>query len=248
VTGPWTSHPDPEGIGTQPLRHYSFGEGLIEAKIHACKTQHQNEEDFTMTPHLQVWDQKYATPRPRKLLAIDGGGIRGIMSLEILKRIEAQLADQTGQGADFRLGDYFDYIGGTSTGAIIATGLSVGMSVEELTDFYVNSGEKMFSSNWFFKRAKALYTADPLRETLKKVLQKPDGIDRTVGSDDLRCLLMVVTRNANTDSRWPIINNTSATYTAPAPANCNLNMPLWDLVLGSTAAPVYFPLEQIEID
>jgi len=201
-----------------------------------------------MTPHLKIWDEKYANPGPRRLLAIDGGGIRGIMSLEILRRIETQLARQTGQGDAFRLGRYFDYIGGTSTGAIIATGLAVGMSVDELVDFYVNSGEKMFSSNWLLKRARALYTADPLRETLKTVLAHPDGTDRLVGADDLKCLLMVVTRNANTDSPWPVTNNPFARYNDPVRENCNLKIPLWDLVRASTAAPVYYPPEQLELD
>lgn len=201
-----------------------------------------------MTPHLKVWDSKYAAPRPRKLLAIDGGGIRGIMSLEILKRIETQLADQTREGANFRLGDYFDYIGGTSTGAIIAVGLSVGMSVDELTDFYVSSGDKMFTANWLLKRARALYSADPLRETLKAVLQKEDGSDRLVGADDLRCLLLVVTRNANTDSSWPVTNNPFARYNDTARANCNLDIPLWSLVRASTAAPVYFSPEELALD
>ena len=85
-----------------------------------------------MTPHLEVWNDKYAVQRPRRLLAVDGGGILGILSLEILAEVERQLAEQTGKGDAFKLGDYFDYIGGTSTGAIIATGLAVGMSVAEL--------------------------------------------------------------------------------------------------------------------
>ena len=60
-------------------------------------------------------------PRPRKLLALDGGGIRGVLTLEVLIRIEDLLAEATGRGAQFRLCDFFDYIGGTSTGAIIVS-------------------------------------------------------------------------------------------------------------------------------
>jgi hypothetical protein len=57
---------------------------------------------------------------PRKLLALDGGGIRGVITLEVLTEIERQLQKKFGRGDDFVLADYFDYIGGTSTGAIIA--------------------------------------------------------------------------------------------------------------------------------
>ena len=63
------------------------------------------------------------------------------LSLEILAEIEGKIADKTGIK---RLGDYFDYIGGTSTGAIIAAGLSIGMSAAELLDFYREAGVSMF--------------------------------------------------------------------------------------------------------
>ena len=75
-------------------------------------------------PYLDNWDTKFATKRPRKLLALDGGGILGIMSLEILLKIEQDFAAATGQGTNFRLGKFFDYIAGTSTGALIAAGSS----------------------------------------------------------------------------------------------------------------------------
>ena len=68
---------------------------------------------------------------PRKLLALDGGGIRGVITLEVLAEIERQLQKKRGRGDDFVLSDYFDYIAGTSTGAIIATALSLGKPVEE---------------------------------------------------------------------------------------------------------------------
>ena len=64
---------------------------------------------------------KLAKMGPRKLLALDGGGIRGVITLEVLTEIEKQLQVQFGRNEDFVLADYFDYIAGTSTGAIIAT-------------------------------------------------------------------------------------------------------------------------------
>ena len=77
---------------------------------------------------------------PRKLLALDGGGIRGVLTLQVLIRMEELLRERSGQGDDFRLCNFFDYIGGTSTGAIIAAGLAIGMSAQELSDFYIGSG------------------------------------------------------------------------------------------------------------
>ena len=57
----------------------------------------------------------------KKLLALDGGGIRGLITLEFLAKMESLLRERTGAGEDFVLADYFDYVAGTSTGAIIAS-------------------------------------------------------------------------------------------------------------------------------
>src|SRR5689334_17011485 len=105
---------------------------------------------------------RYSARRPRKLLALDGGGIRGVMTLAILRRIEGLLAEATGRGAAFRLSDFFDYIAGTSTGAIIAAGLARGMSCAELIDFYRKAGPQMFEKRFLLQRLHSLYTADPL--------------------------------------------------------------------------------------
>src|SRR5918994_1303011 len=94
---------------------------------------------------------------PRKLLALDGGGIRGILTLEVLVKMEQLLAEATGEGETFRLCDFFDYIGGTSTGAIIAAGLARGMSVGELLDFYQQTGPAMFDKTFLLYRLKYLY-------------------------------------------------------------------------------------------
>src|SRR4051812_22066783 len=71
---------------------------------------------------------------PKRLLSLDGGGVRGVISVAFLERVEALLSAQT--GTEVRLGDWFDLIGGTSTGAILATGLALGKSTGELKDIY----------------------------------------------------------------------------------------------------------------
>ncbi len=180
-------------------------------------------------------DQKH------KILALDGGGIRGILTLEVLARMEEMLADATGGGSDFRLCHFFDYVGGTSTGAIIAAGLARGMSARELLDFYQETGPAMFDKQFILKRWNALYKSKPL----KKELHKTFGADTTLQPDDLECLLLAVTRNRSTDSPWPISSNPQAKYNDTSRPDCNLNIPLWQIVRASTAAPVFFPPEVI---
>ena len=78
-------------------------------------------------------------------------------------------------------------------------------------------------------------------------MQRTYGELTTFGDDELKTLLMVVLRNATTDSPWPLSNNPDAKYNDPARPDCNLNFPLWQLVRASTAAPTYFPPELIKV-
>ena len=113
---------------------------------------------------------RYEKKQARKILSLDGGGIRGVITLEILSKIEKDLKTKLKKGDDFRLSDYFDYFGGTSTGAIIAAGLSIGMSVDELLRFYEKEGRNMFIKGWMFWKYK--YSSGPLRRMMQKVFGK----------------------------------------------------------------------------
>lgn len=181
---------------------------------------------------------------PRKLLALDGGGIRGLITIEVLGEIEDQLRGD--RGDDFRLSDEFDYIAGTSTGAIIATCLSLGMSVAEIRAFYRDSGTVMFDKASLLRRFRTKFEDEKLAAKLREVL----GADTTLGTDRLKTLLLIVMRNATTDSPWPLSNNPHAKYNLDQRRRdglaCNLDLPLWQLVRASTAAPTYFPPEAIQ--
>ncbi len=198
---------------------------------------------------MSVWgplQERYETPRKRKILALDGGGIRGVLTLEILAEMEKQLKQKLNKGDDFVLGDYFDYIGGTSTGAIIAAGLSIGMSVAQLLDFYIKKGKDMFDKNFILKRWKALYESGPLLEMLKETFG--EDTDLMVRKGKYKSLLLVVTMNRSTDSPWPISNNPLAKYNDETLPDCNSKIKLFQLVRASTAAPVYFPPETLQWD
>ena len=73
-----------------------------------------------------------------KILSLDGGGIKGIFPAGILTYLEENCL--SGQP----IGDYFDLIAGTSTGGIIALGLSAGLKARSLLDLYVNEGRHVF--------------------------------------------------------------------------------------------------------
>jgi len=180
---------------------------------------------------------------PKKILTLDGGGIRGMIAVEVLAKMEELLRKQTGSGADFVLADYFDYIAGTSTGAIIAAALSLGWSVEKISSFYIDSGEQMFDKASFLKKLQYSYED----KELKKTLQREFGLRTTLGSKQLKTLLMMVMRNSTTDSPWPISNNPGAMFNSPEADGNNLELPLWQLIRASTAAPTFFPPEKVKV-
>src|ERR1700741_4658887 len=81
--------------------------------------------------------------RMKRILSLDGGGIRGVFSLEILLRIETLLREHL-NSPKLVLADHFDFFAGTSTGAIIAACLSWGMTVDRIRNFYLQNGAEMF--------------------------------------------------------------------------------------------------------
>jgi patatin-like phospholipase/acyl hydrolase len=182
------------------------------------------------------------------MLALDGGGIRGMITVEVLGAIEDLLRKKLNKGPQFVLSDYFDFVAGTSTGAIIAACISLGMKVSDIRDFYISSGKEMFDKAFLLKRFRYKYEDEKLAAKMRDVM----GKDTTLGSDKLHTVLMMVMRNATTDSPWPLSNNPFAKYNHPKRRedphyDCNLDFPLWQLVRASTAAPVYFPPEVIKM-
>ena len=206
---------------------------------------------------------------PRKLLSLDGGGIRGLITIEILAKIENIVRSQSGKPS-LVLADYFDYIAGTSTGAVIGTLLSLGRTVDEIRRIYLDCGRMMFDKNTIIgrlekvssklsqaaelatyyaerwagvKEAYARYPDGPLADKLKELV----GSGATLGADELRTLLLLVLSNASTDSPWPLSNNPRAKYNDSARADSNAKFPLWQVVRASTAAPTFFPPQEIRV-
>lgn len=183
---------------------------------------------------------------PKRILALDGGGLRGILSLGLLQKVENVLRERHRAGDDFRLSHYFDLIAGTSTGAIIAATLAMGWKVEDIRARYMMLGERVFTRSLLRQGLlRAKYDEDTLIAELKKVY----GPKTTLGGPELKTGLLVMTKRLDTGSPWPISNNPRGQYFA-ARANGVIgdgDYPLWQIVRASTAAPAYFDAEPITI-
>jgi len=183
----------------------------------------------------------------KRILALDGGGVRGIFTLQILARLEAIFREDAGN-PDLRLSSVFDLVAGTSTGAIIATFLARGLSVAEIERLYVEFGPLMFKAQPWYRRWWSKYRADAIAELFKQRFSEDDAqhTPALMGSSCLKTKLLILMRNATTGSPWPVTNHPEALYNDRSRPDCNLNIPLWKLLRASTAAPTFFPPERIE--
>jgi len=178
------------------------------------------------------------TKSPKRMLALDGGGIRGILTLGYLGEIEALLRERSGNKS-LVLSDYFDLIGGTSTGSIIAAALACGMSVEKLNDLYRKLGNSVFESKFY---RKGLFVPKFPSEPVHKALEENLGKDTTLDGDRILTGLMIMAKRLDTGSPWPLHNHPDARYARQDGA-----LLLSQVVRASTAAPTYFEPEEIAI-
>jgi hypothetical protein len=192
---------------------------------------------------------------PKRILAIDGGGVRGALAVGLLAKLEAMLRVKLGR-PDLVLADYFDLIGGTSTGAIIAAGLALGRDTAYLADLYDRLGPRVFRRG---VPRLPLFQArfDPKR--LEAVIHEELG-EVTLGSAAWRTGFAAVAKRVDTASTWIWTNCPGAMYWAGSPeeiarepdpakrrTNPNRDYPLARIVQASAAAPFYFDMVEIEV-
>jgi uncharacterized protein len=194
-----------------------------------------------------LFDHLDPAKSPKRILSLDGGGIRGALTLGYLKKIETILRAKEND-PELLLCDYFDLIGGTSTGSIIAAGLSIGMTVDELKDKYMELGGKIFGEKRNFwnpletwKYLKAEYNYQELEDSLKAIFG-----NMTLESDKIKTGLCIVAKRADTNSTWPLINHPKGKF-FNTPLGRNKNIPLWQAVRASSAAPTYFVPQMIDV-
>lgn len=184
------------------------------------------------------------TGQVRSILALDGGGVRGVLSLAFLERIEALLTADAGRPV--RLSDAFDLIGGTSTGAIIATALALGYTAREIRELYFGLVPKVFVRSRFRLRLiQTLFDADALQAEIGAFVG-----DRRLESPDLGTSLAIVMKRLDTGSPWLVTNNPRARYWADPEDGSyvgNRHYRLADLLRASTAAPYYFAPHEVPV-
>ena len=165
----------------------------------------------------------------RRILAIDGGGIKGMFPASFLASLETAI---TG-----RVVDYFDLIAGTSTGGIIALGLGLGFSAQEIVEFYKDLGPKVFPNDNWLKKLSHYFNGKYDSEPLRDVLTEKFG-ERKLGESTKRLIIP----SLSLDTGEPYIYKTS---------HCerfeyDYKVKAVDVGLATSAGPTYFPPHRLE--
>ncbi len=167
------------------------------------------------------------------ILILTGGGIRGLIPLHILCYIE----EKTGK----KIGELFDFVSGTSTGAISVSSLIVGneqdeykFSAKEVHDGYWAQAHRMFSSPWYhqFLTMFGLFAPRFLPDGKIGVLNEYFG-DTTIG--ELKGNLLIPVYNIDQNS-LQIVKNWN-----PPHGQSNDNYLAKDLINGASSPPMLFP-------
>lgn len=154
----------------------------------------------------------------KKILAIDGGGIKGVYAASLLAEVERL--------CDGNICDYFDMLAGTSTGAIIVAALSIKIPAQNILELYLDNGKKIFpNKQWKLSRGK--YSKEPLENELKQLFG-----DKKIIEANTR--LLIPTYNLSTDS-VQVIKTPHA-----KDLYYDKNRKIYEVLLATTAAPVYF--------
>ncbi|QQS45867.1 MAG: patatin-like phospholipase family protein [Acidobacteriota bacterium] len=180
--------------------------------------------------------ERLGAPGPKRMLALDGGGIRGVLTLGFLERIESILRERY-RRPDLVLADYFDLIGGTSTGSVIASALSIGLDAASIKKLYLQLGGRVFGTKKFLGILNARFDETALIEEMTSLFG-----DRTLGDESIRTGLCIVAKRADTRSVWPLTNHPKARYYKD-----NKDILLRQAIRASTAAPTYFVPEKIDV-
>ena len=181
------------------------------------------------------------SPGAKRILTIDGGGVRGIVAIAFLKEMERELRQHTAK-PDLVLADVFDMIAGTSVGSMLATMIALGKETAEIEAAFRDLAPKIFSGRLTLFGQKR-FSAVPLVNGVRSFVK-----DATLGSDRLLTGLAIVAKRVDTDSVWVMTNNPRMPYYHDGPDwDGNRHYKLEMLIRASTAAPFLFTPTEITI-
>ncbi len=180
----------------------------------------------------------------KRILTIDGGGIRGIIPAKILSYLETE---KQKTNPTYRLADSFDLIAGTSTGGIIALGLLVPnyqpnatvqlkYMASDLLNLYVENGSNIFDTNFFKRKLAKVFNETYSATNLEKCLKQYFG---EVMLKELIKPCLITTYDTFNRRTW-FFNSVDAKQNEPH------NFLVRDVARATSAAPTYFETADVK--
>ncbi len=159
-----------------------------------------------------------------QVLAIDGGGVRGIFVAALLAGLEEDLG--------CTIVEHFDLVVGTSTGGIVALGLGAALSPREILQFYVAEKDRIFSGPNVVRRLRQLFWPKYPASGLERAVREVFG-ERLLGES----IIPLVVPSYNLGD--------NAVYLFKTPHHPRLRrdyrVPMWAVAMATSAAPTFFP-------
>ncbi len=172
-----------------------------------------------------------------KILAIDGGGIKGVFPALYLSLIEEELKDRPDGKTQIK--DHFHLITGTSTGGIIALALSLGIPAKDIYDIYIDNADKIFRKRSFCNKILGIFRPFHSNKYLEKIIKEKfresfDGLE-----PDPRL------KDCKTDVAIPIydlIKGNPSVLKSPYHPNFtrDFHIPAYKVAMATSAAPTFF--------
>lgn len=194
---------------------------------------------MTSSQKAELTDESAKTSEKIKVLALNGGGVRGLFTITVLAELEANIEKRL-KLKDVKIGDYFDLITGTSIGGILALGLASGKSARELKQTFEDNATQIFPlkrfkrKQWWNLLRRSIYESKPLYNAIKSM------IGDQIQFQDLNRRVMITSVNLSTGK--------PKFFKTPHNPNFTLDreIKLIDAAMATSAAPTYFQPHYIE--
>lgn len=184
-------------------------------------------------------DVPLETSEQIKVLALNGGGVRGLFTITLLAELE-KIIEKREKRENVKIGDYFDLITGTSIGGILALGLASGKSARELKQAFEENAQLIFplkrykQKTWWNLLRRSSYDSQPLYEAVKSM------IGDSIKFEDLNRRVMVTSVNLSTGKPKFFKTPHNPIFTLDG------EIKLIDAAMATSAAPTYFKPHYIE--
>ena len=162
------------------------------------------------------------------ILSFDGGGLRGTLSIHLLKKL---------QNLSPNIIKTTNMISGTSTGSLIALGLAYGLSAEEISNLYSKENIEYIFDKSYSQIARPKYDNDHLKEVLLRIF--PENLKL---KDLGKLVIIPAFYLGDEDNTW------KAMFYNNIPNSPTEDFRVVDVAMASSAAPVFFPTYERNID